>query len=38
VVFELSDEIEDIARDYEVQVRHIKQNTFAQNAGDNLLK
>lgn len=38
VVFELSDEIEDIARDYEVPVRHIKQNTFAQNAGDNLLK
>ena len=34
VVFELSDEIEDISLDYEVAVKHIKKNTFAQNAGD----
>ena len=32
VVFELSDEIEDVARDYEVPVKHIKNNTFAQSA------
>ncbi|MBQ8870916.1 MAG: hypothetical protein IJ019_06035 [Alphaproteobacteria bacterium] len=38
VVFELSDEIEDVSLDYEVPVRHIKKNTFAQNAGDDLLK
>lgn len=34
VVFELSDETEDIELDYEVCVKHIKKNTFAQNAGD----
>lgn len=28
IVFELSDEIEDIARDYEVYVKHVKKNVF----------
>ena len=36
VVFELSDELEDVAIDYEVPIKHIKKNTFAQNAGDQL--
>ena len=36
VIFELSDEIEDVARDYEVPVKHIKKNTFAQQSGENL--
>ena len=34
VVFELSDEIEDVARDYEVKVKHIKNNAFAANVGE----
>lgn len=28
VVFELSDETQDIARDYEAAVKHVKKNTF----------
>ena len=36
VVFELSDEIEDVVCDYEVPIKHIKNNTFAQNAGSDL--
>ncbi len=32
VIFELSDEIEDVARDYEAPVKHIKKNNFAQNS------
>lgn len=36
VVFELSDETEDVALDYEVSVKHIKKNTFAQNVADSL--
>lgn len=36
MIFELSDETEDICRDYEVPVKHIKNNAFAHNAGENL--
>ena len=36
VIFELSDEIEDVARDYEVPVKHIQSNVFANETGDNL--
>ena len=36
VIFELSDEIEDVARDYEVPVKHIKSNVFAKENGHNL--
>jgi hypothetical protein len=28
VIFELSDEVEDISRDYEASVKHIKKNVF----------
>lgn len=28
VIFELSDEIENVARDYEVYVKHVKKNVF----------
>ena len=36
VVFELSDELEDVARDYEVPVRHIKKNAFAKTDFDDI--
>lgn len=31
VIFELNDEIEDVARDYEAYVRHVKKNVFTDN-------
>ena len=34
VIFELSDDIEDVARDYEVPVKHIKSNVFAKEGPD----
>ena len=34
VIFELSDEIEDVARDYEVPVKHIKNNIFTKETPD----